>query len=280
LARGYLGKPDLTAERFVPDPFAEEMGARLYRSGDLVRWLPSGDLDFLGRVDDQVKIRGFRIELGEIESVLAEHPQVRDAVVLAREVAKTGDRRLVGYVVPAEGASVNPGELRTYLREKLPEYMVPPIIMILDEFPLTPNGKVDRRALPEPEGLRPDLEREYVAPRNETEEKIADICQDLLGIEKVGVYDNFFDLGGHSLLATQLMSRLRETFGIEIPLRALFEGPTVAELAKTIEKLKEGNGQAAAPTIKRVSREARRMKRSQLGSEAAKGKDTMGKAGA
>ena len=280
LARGYLGRPDLTAERFVPDPFAEEMGARLYRSGDLVRWLPSGDLDFLGRVDDQVKIRGFRIELGEIESVLSEHPQVRDAVVLAKEVAKTGDRRLVGYVVPAEGASVNPGELRTYLREKLPEYMVPPIIMILDEFPLTPNGKVDRRALPEPEGLRPDLEREYVAPRNETEEKIADICQDLLGIEKVGVYDNFFDLGGHSLLATQLMSRLRETFGIEIPLRALFEGPTVAELAKTIEKLKEGNGQAAAPTIKRVSREARRMKRSQLGSEAAKGKDTMGKAGA
>ncbi len=279
LARGYLGRPDLTAERFVPDPFGTTPGGRLYRSGDLVKWLPSGDLEFLGRVDDQVKIRGFRIELGEIESVLTEHPHVRDAVVLAREVGKSGDRRLVGYVVPTEGSSVNPGELRTYLRGKLPEYMVPPVIMVLDEFPLTPNGKVDRRALPAPEGLRPDLEREYVAPRNETEEKVALICQDLLGIDKVGIYDNFFDLGGHSLLATQLMSRLRETFGIEMPLRALFEGPTVAELAKAIEKLKEGNGQAAAPTIKRVSREARRMKRSQLGTEAARGKDTMGKAG-
>ena len=264
VARGYLARPDLTAERFVPDPFSGQAGARLYRTGDLVRWLPDGELEFLGRIDDQVKVRGFRIELGEIEAVLTEHPQVRDAVVLAKEIGPEGERRLVGYVVPVDGVEPGGGELRSFLRERLPEYMVPSAFMVLEEFPLTPNGKVDRRALPDPDGARRDLESEYVAPRTEIEAKLAAICSELLGVDKVGVYDNFFDLGGHSLLATQFMSRIREAFGVEVPLRSLFEGPTVADLARAVEQAREGDGRAATPAITRVSRESRKMKRSQL----------------
>ncbi len=263
LARGYLGRAELTAERFVPDPFSGRVGARLYRTGDLGRYREDGAIEFLGRADHQVKVRGFRIELGEVESVLREHPGVRDAVVEVGEVAG-GDRRLVAYYIAADGQEVSSGELRSYLRGRLPEYMVPSLLLALESFPLTPSGKVDRRALPLPSGERMAEGRAYVAPRDEVEEQVAAICAELLGVERVGVYDNFFDLGGHSLLATQFMSRVRETFEVELPLRSLFEGPTVAEVSKTIQDLKaQGTAPRAAP-IKAVAREARRMRRSEL----------------
>ncbi len=234
VGRGYLGRPGLTAERFVPRPVGGSRGARVYRTGDLVRWLPDGRLDFVGRVDHQVKIRGFRIELGEIQSVLDEHPGVREAVVLAREDVP-GDRRLVAYVVPVEETEASPQDLRRHLLTKLPEYMVPAHFLLLDAFPLSPSGKVDRKALPIPGASRDHLEEAYVAPRTSVEEKLAEIWTEVLGIEKVGVEDSFFLLGGHSLLATQVMARIRQTFNVEVPLRDLFESPTVANVAESIE---------------------------------------------
>ncbi|HSS48455.1 MAG TPA: amino acid adenylation domain-containing protein, partial [Thermoanaerobaculia bacterium] len=239
LARGYLGRPELTAERFVPDPFAVEPGARLYRTGDLARWTPEGDLEFLGRLDHQVKVRGFRIELGEIETVLQAHPAVRESVVVARESEGAGaearDLRLVAYVVlrQPEALPAFPAELRTHVSERLPEYMVPAAWVALAALPRTPNGKVDRRALPAPApgGARPDRR---TLPRTPEEELLAVLWADLLRVERVGVDDNFFDLGGHSLLATRVVSRVRETFGVEIPLRQFFNGPTVAALAQAI----------------------------------------------
>ena len=248
LARGYLGRPDLTAERFVPHPFSRVGGERLYRTGDLVRWLPQGELEFLGRVDFQVKVRGFRIELGEIEAVLSEHPHIADAAVVAVEDGK-GNKRLVGYIVPT--GEINIGEVKEYLRKKLPDYMVPSVLMVLEEMPLTPSGKVDRRRLPKPSVDREALGTEYVAPRNETEEKLAAIVGELLEIEKVGVYDNFFDLGGHSLLATRFLSRIREEFGVEVPLRSLFERPTISGLAEVILS---GGVKSEEDTIERVER--------------------------
>ncbi len=230
VARGYLGRPDLTADRFRPDPFGDE-GARLYRSGDLVRWLPSGELDFLGRIDQQVKIRGFRIETGEIESVLARNPAVRAAVVEARPDG--GTHRLVAYVVPSNG-EVNVSELRGFLRGELPDYMIPAAWVTLDALPINASGKVDRRALPAPGLDRPDLAAGYLAPRDAVEEGLAAIWGRLLGVERVGVRDNFFELGGHSLLAHRVQTAVRESFGVEIELRAIFERPTVEELAVTI----------------------------------------------
>jgi len=252
LARGYLNRPDLTAERFVPDPFANEAGARMYRSGDLVRWLPDGNLEFLGRIDHQVKVRGFRIELGEIEAVLTTHEKIRDAAVLVRE-DHPGEQRLVGYYVTEDGQALVANELKAFLKNQLPEYMVPTVFVHLQAMPLTPNGKVDRKALPAPEFSRSELQTEYVAPRNENEEKLAAIVAQLLNLEKVGVFDNFFDLGGHSLLATKFMSRIREQFNVELPLRTLFEKPTIAELAIAID---ESHSELAGETIERVQREA------------------------
>jgi len=238
VARGYLGRPELTAEKFVPDAFGGEPGARLYRTGDRVRWLPTGELEFLGRSDGQVKLRGFRIETGEVESVLCAHPGVRDAVAIVRE-DEPGERRLVAYLVPAEGEEVPPAaELRTHLRAHLPEHMVPAAFVPLEAMPLTPNGKLDRRALPVPEG---GSEREYVAPRDTAEGQVAEIFAEVLGVERVGVHDDFFDLGGHSLLATRVMARIRNTFGVEAQLRLLFEMPTVAQLAAHL-----ASGQAMA----------------------------------
>jgi len=273
VARGYLNRPELTAERFIPDPFTSPSvpGARLYKTGDLARYLPDGNIEFLGRVDHQVKVRGFRIELGEIEAALGQHPELRESVVIVREDVP-GDKRLVAYVVPKdegsetedEGPPSFVSELRGFLKEKLPDYMVPSVFVPLDALPLTPTGKVDRRALPAPDGLRPELEREYVAPRTPTEEKLVAICAELLGIHRVGVYDNFFDLGGHSLLATQFISRVRTAFGVEVPLRSLFEHPTIAELAQEIEETQDSGLELQAPAITRVPREARRMKRSVL----------------
>ncbi|HEX2188839.1 MAG TPA: amino acid adenylation domain-containing protein, partial [Longimicrobiaceae bacterium] len=230
VARGYLNRPELTAERFVDDPFAP---GRLYRTGDRVRWMADGTLEYLGRLDEQVKIRGFRIELGEIEVRLAEHPEVREAVVLAREDVP-GDRRLVAYVAGAVEADA----LRAHMRQNLPEYMVPGAFVVLDRLPLTANGKVDRKALPAPE-LGPAEER-YVAPRTPVEEVLAGIWAEVLRLERVGVEESFFDMGGHSLLATRMLSRVRERFGVELPLRALFEGPTIAEMAGRVALAQEG----------------------------------------
>ncbi|HBB30918.1 MAG TPA: hypothetical protein DDZ80_13165 [Cyanobacteria bacterium UBA8803] len=232
LARGYLNRPELTQEKFITNPFSQEANAYLYKTGDLVRYLADGNIQFLGRIDNQVKIRGFRIELGEIESILLQHPDVREAVVIAREDIPT-DKRLVAYVLTNQPATTN--ELRQFIQQKLPEYMVPSAFVFLEAFPLTPNGKIDRRSLPAPELSRPDQSVKYVAPRTPTEEILADIWIQVLKLEEVGIYDNFFELGGHSLLATQVISRIQKALGVELPLRSLFEAPTVAELAQCVE---------------------------------------------
>ncbi|HSF41240.1 MAG TPA: amino acid adenylation domain-containing protein, partial [Thermoanaerobaculia bacterium] len=229
LARGYLGRPGLTAERFVPDPFSPAPGARLYRTGDLVRRRPGGDLDFLGRLDHQVKIRGVRVELGEIESVLAAHPAVREAVALVR--GDDGDRRLVAWVVPADGAVPQPAALREHLRAELPEAMVPGAFVVLERLPLTPNGKLDRRALPAPEHTP---QAAYTAPRNQVEEILAGLWGEVLRVGRVGIHDNFFDLGGHSLLGVRLLSQVRDLFGVTLEVRSIFEQPTVAGMAVAI----------------------------------------------
>jgi len=255
VTRGYLNRPELTAERFIPDPFSPQPGARMYHTGDLARYLPDGNIEFLGRGDTQVKVRGFRIELGEIETALARHPAVAQNVVVARPDA-SGSSRLVGYLVVEEGQEAPPvHDLRAFLRETLPDYMVPTIFVPLDALPLTPNGKVNRRALPEPPQQRPDLEATYVAPRTELEEALAELAAEVLGLERVGVEDNFFDLGGTSLLATRLIFRVREQFETQIALRALFEQPTVAGLARAVE-LGQGGGLFAAMTVEELNAEA------------------------
>jgi acyl carrier protein len=233
LARGYLNRPDLTAERFIPNPFSSEPGTCLYRTGDLARYLPDGNIEFLGRIDHQIKLRGFRIELGEIEAVLTSYDTVADTVVLAREDV-AGDKRLVAYIVSNKEDASTTQDLRNYLKQKLPDYMVPSAFVYLDALPRTPNGKVDRKTLPPPDQTSIGLDESYVAPRGPLEEMLVGIWVDVLKLEHVGVHDNFFELGGHSLLATQVLSRIRRAFQIEIPLRALFEKPTVEELAITI----------------------------------------------
>jgi amino acid adenylation domain-containing protein len=233
VARGYLNRPQLTAEKFVPNPFSVVPGERLYRTGDLARYLTDGNIECLGRIDDQVKIRGFRIELGEIETVLKLHPSVREAVVVAREDAP-GDRRLVAYVAPAS-ASAPAGELREYLKARLPAYMLPSAFVLIDTFPLTPNGKLDRKALPAPEGFSHEPDESYVAPRTPTEEVLARVWCEVLNLKQVGIHDNFFELGGHSLLATQVVSRTRDAFGTDIGLRAFFEAPSIACLASIVD---------------------------------------------
>jgi amino acid adenylation domain-containing protein len=233
-ARGYAGRPDLTAASFIPDAFSGVPGARLYRTGDLVRFLPGGQLEFLGRVDTQVKIRGFRIEPGEIEAALRQHPGVADAVVMAREDTP-GDRRLVAYVAGAE--PLGPTEVRGFLAGRLPEYMVPAAIVPLERLPLNASGKVDRRALPPPGEVAPGATLPHVVPRTPTEELIAGLFGEVLGTERVSVEDSFFALGGHSLSLVQLLHRVRGTFQVEIPLRTLYDDPTVAGLAEAVEEL-------------------------------------------
>lgn len=246
LARGYLNRPELTAEKFIPNPFSEQPGTRLYKTGDLARYCQSGELEFLGRIDHQVKIRGFRIELGEIEATLARFPDVLTTVVVARE-DQLGEQRLVAYVVPRQESDISPSTLRHFLMEKLPDYMVPATIVMLEKLPLTPNGKVDRRALPAPDLSRSDVG--FVAPRTPTEEVLAAIYAEVLGLEKVGIDDNFFELGGHSLLATQVISRLREAFKMELPLRSLFEKPTVALMSDRIATMRLALTQISRPTV-------------------------------
>jgi len=230
VARGYHRRGSLTAQRFIPNPFTAVAGDRLYRTGDLGRYLPDGSLEFLRRVDLQVKLHGFRLELGEIEAHLHQHPELQQAVVQLRD----GDL-LVAYVVPKSGIAPTASALRAFLQQFLPDYAIPHQFVSLTALPLTPNGKVNRQALPAPDPNRPDLACEYVAPRTPTEEAIAAIWSELLGTERVGVRDNFFDLGGHSLLATQVLSRLHDTFEVELPLRQVFEARTVAEMAALVE---------------------------------------------
>jgi thioesterase domain-containing protein/acyl carrier protein len=230
LARGYLNCPELTAERFVPNPFRVERGARLYKSGDAARYRPDGNIEFLGRVDHQVKIRGFRIELGEIEAALGQHRAVREAVVVARDEAP-GGKRLVAYIVASQESGASTDHLRAFLRDKLPEYMVPAVFVPLDAMPLMPNGKVDRRALPAPERIRPELEKIFVAPRDALELQLTKLWEEVLDVRPVGVRDNFFDLGGHSLAAVRLFSLIENRLGKRLPLAAIFQGATVEHLA-------------------------------------------------
>ena len=272
LARSYFDNPELTAETFIPNPFGNDPGARLYKTGDLARWLPNGNIEFLGRLDYQVKIRGFRIEPGEVEAVLSQHPAVRQTVVMTREEApgdpsaplpsglslRVEDRagkRLVAYVVPNQEQAFTVSGLRRFLKEKLPDYMVPSVFVTLEAFPLTLNGKVDRRALPAPDPTRPELDESFVAPRTPVEEVLAGIWGEVLGVKRIGIYDNFFGLGGHSLLATQVISRACNTFHAELPLRSLFESPTIAALAGRIEAVCRTEQGLQVPPLRPVSRE-------------------------
>jgi amino acid adenylation domain-containing protein/non-ribosomal peptide synthase protein (TIGR01720 family) len=244
VGRGYLARPRLTAERFIPDPFSADPGRRLYRTGDRARYREDGNLEFLGRADHQVKVRGFRIELGEIEAALARHPVVREAVVVAREESG-GDKRLVAYYTSADAVAAS--HLRDHLRESLPEYMVPSPFVRLEALPLTPNGKVNRQALPAPEGGPADLDQAFAAPRTPTEEVLAGIWAQVLRLEKVGVHDDFFELGGHSLLATQVASRVRAALGVELPVRSLFERPTLEGTAALVDQLRRSTSEPIEP---------------------------------
>src|SRR5271165_1991035 len=234
LARGYLRRPELTAEKFIANPFSREPGARLYKTGDLVRRLPSGAIEFLGRLDHQVKIRGFRVELGEIESVLATHPAVREAMALAR-ADDPDEKRLVAYLIMKEGEPPKDSELRGLLRAKLPEYMIPSAFVILDRLPLTPNGKVNRQALPRPD-LRSLNPAEFVAPSTQMEKAVAGIWRQALGVERVGLHENFFDLGGHSLLAVRVIGQINKTLKVNLNVPVFFQNPTIEGLARALER--------------------------------------------
>ncbi|MGA9380654.1 MAG: amino acid adenylation domain-containing protein, partial [Phormidium sp.] len=271
LARGYLNRPELTQEKFIFNPFENSVRAgladnfgnnqtipgqnpplqtqnsKLYKTGDLARYLPDGNIEYLGRIDNQVKIRGYRIELGEIEALLSQHPQVQTAVVTVREDTP-GDKRLVAYILSQAEAAPTIIELRQYLKAKVPEYMLPSAFVILETLPLTPSGKIDRRALPKPDSYSRQTDN-YVAPRNPVEEILTHLWEQLLNLKQVGIHDNFFALGGHSLLATQLMSRIRNRLQVELPLRSLFAAPTVAQLAIQIQQIQRGNLQLSLPAI-------------------------------
>jgi amino acid adenylation domain-containing protein len=255
LARGYLGDGALTTARFLPNPFGPVTeGDRVYRTGDLGRYLPSGEVELVGRIDQQVKLRGFRIELGELEAALGAHPAVRECVAMVRE-DRPGDRRLAAYYVPTAGAARPAArELRAFLSDRLPEYMVPATFHELEALPLTRTGKVDRRALPPP-AESPGAET-LAMPRTPVEELLAEVWAGLLGRDRIGLDDDFFALGGHSLLATRVISRVREALGVDLPLRALFEGPTLAELARRVERaLREGSGAPSLPPLRPVPRD-------------------------
>ncbi len=253
LARGYIGSSALTAQRFIPNPFSTEAGTRLYRTGDVVRWNAEGVLEFIGRADHQVKVRGYRIELGEVEEALAGYEGISESVVIVRTEGDS-DKRLVGYVVAATEAELEVSELRAYLETKLPEYMIPSVFVELTELPLTANGKVDRKALAAAE-LELSGKREYEAPRTDVERMLAGIWAGVLGVERVGIHDNFFELGGHSLLATQVISRVRETFALELPLRSLFEAPQLSDFANAVEQAMREELRVEAPPLVPVGRE-------------------------
>jgi len=234
VGRGYLNLPELTAERFIPNPFSAVPGSRLYRTGDLARYLPGGEIEYLGRTDHQVKIRGFRVELGEIEAALKEQEYVSQVVVMIREDVP-GEKRLVAYLIPEKKHRINIRELRQHLKDKLPGYMIPNAFVILEKFPLNPNGKIDRRALPVPQDMR-QTDAEYVAPRTELEKVVAKIWQKVLKLDKIGINDNFFDIGGHSILAIRIAAKAHEE-GLQLRPYQIFTHPTIASLARIIRPL-------------------------------------------
>jgi aryl carrier-like protein len=248
LARGYLNRADLTAERFLPNPFSNQPGARLYRTGDLVRSLDNKDIEYLGRIDRQVKVRGFRVELGEIEAVLGQCPGVRQVVTLLRE-DKPGNKRLVAYLVALNNASLNVDEVRRFARKKLPDHMVPAAFAVVESLPLMPNGKIDYRALPDPDELGLQSKAEFVSPRNELENKIAAIWKEVLGVRQVSVHDNFFDLGGHSILMAQVFEQLRQTVRENITMVEFFEHPTISALARHLSREKSAAASATAGNL-------------------------------
>jgi hypothetical protein len=256
VARGYLNRPELTVERFVCNPFRADPGTHLYRTGDRARYCSDGNIVYLGRIDNQVKIRGCRVELGEIEAALNQHPEVKESAVVVREVTQTDERRLLAYFV-SKTRSSDIDDLQTFLKDKLPIYMVPAQFIELGTLPLTPTGKLDHRALPLPNSIQSKNEREFVAPRTEIEELMGQVWRDVLNIEKLGIFDNFFELGGHSLLGIQIVARLCETFGRDIPLAALFDAPTVAALSETILKLMRDSDSPTLPPILPVPRDGR-----------------------
>ena len=255
LTPGYLNHPELTAERFVRNPFSDQPGSRLYRTGDLARFRNDGDIEFLGRVDNQLKVRGYRVELGEIEAILNQHVAVKECVVVARERESSEEKELVGYIVPNQDSVASVSNLRSLLRQKLPDYMIPSVFVFLNALPLTPNGKVDRSKLPPPGYSRPSLDQGFVEPRSEIEELVAQVWREVLKLDKIGVYDNFFELGGHSLLATRAVVRLRNNFNVDLPLRKLFELPTVAVLAEYVDFLRRNQIGVTVPPIVHASRE-------------------------
>jgi amino acid adenylation domain-containing protein len=250
LTRGYINRPDLTAKKFINNPFSDDPHSRLYKTGDLARYLPDGNIEYLGRIDNQVKIRGFRLELGEIEAVLAQHPFVKENAVIVHEASET-DKRLVAYLVPSQGQIIEKTALHAFLIERLPDYMIPSAFVTLETLPVTPNGKIDRRALSQLSVSHEISEKTFVAPRTPEEELLAGIWAELLGAPRVGVHNNFFELGGHSLLATQVISRLRDSFGVELSLRELFESPTIASLNEHIQVARQ---QSSLPPITLVNR--------------------------
>jgi amino acid adenylation domain-containing protein len=264
VGRGYLNDQQRTAQSFIPDPFNDEPNARIYKTGDLARYMADGTLEFLGRIDHQIKIHGHRIELGEIEMALKQHPSVMNLVVIARKES-TGDQRLVAYVVlHTDHLATTENELQNHLLKQLPSYMVPSAIVFLEALPLNSNGKIDRRQLPLPESTRPEVQRQVVAPRNSVEEAVVASWSSVLGIQQISIYDDFFMLGGDSLLATRVTSILRTNLEVEIPLRSFFESPTVAQLAEIIMQLKEQNAQSQTPTLRKLSRQAYRLPEASL----------------
>ena len=247
VARGYLNRPELTAEKFIPDPFSDRPDARLYKTGDLVRYLPDGTIEFLGRRDQQVKIRGFRIEPGEIETVLGQYGALREALVLVHENERA-EKSLVAYVVPGQGQNVTAAQMRQHLKVHLPEYMIPADFIVLESLPLTPNGKLDRQALPTPESARRTVGENYVAPKLMIHHQLIAIWEELLNRQPIGITDNFFHVGGHSLLAARLVGRIEQIFGKKIALSTLFAGPTIEQLAQAIQQridADEGSSRAA-----------------------------------
>jgi amino acid adenylation domain-containing protein len=250
LARGYLNRAELTAEKFIRNPFSHHPASRLYRTSDLAKYRADGNIEFLGRSDNQVKVRGHRIELGEIESILNQHPSVKEAVIVARERDSPEEKELIGYIVSESESPPSISELRHFLQRKLPDSMIPSSFIFLDELPSTPNGKVDRHALPPPDGERPQLDEGFVEPRTEIEELVAQVWREVLQRDKIGIHDNFFDLGGHSLLATRVVARLQSNFRVDLPLRKLFERPTIASLAEHIDTLRRSSaGTVSTPMV-------------------------------
>ncbi|MCP6763251.1 MAG: amino acid adenylation domain-containing protein [Fischerella sp. CENA71] len=255
LARGYLNDPELTSEKFIPNPYNQELDTTIYKTGDLVRWREDGQLEYVGRIDNQVKVRGFRIELGEIEALLSKHPLVKEVVVVARS-EQSGNQGLVAYIVVCDKANLPIAKLRAYVKQTLPDYMVPGVFVYLETLPLTTNGKIDRRALPQPNQNQIAADVNYVAPRTTLEKELAEIWANLLSLEQIGIHDSFFTIGGHSLLAIQLISKIRQHFAIELPLRYLFLSPTIAELATHIIQAREESKQPVLPALEASYREA------------------------